>query len=82
VYEGGLQLEIKTNIDIALLDYVILSQTSKEVMLVFSNEQKSCMHMILEQDWQEFFTYLKLRWITFNPNKTLRVYGVPEKSLI
>lgn len=28
VYEGGLKLEVKTNIDIELLDYVILSTTS------------------------------------------------------
>ena len=38
--------------------------------------------MILEQDWQEFFDFLKLRWITFNPNKTLKVYGVQDKSLM
>lgn len=82
VYEGGLKLEVKTNIDIAMLDSVILSKTSNEVMLCFNNPQKSQLHMILQQDWQEFFDFLKLRWITFNPNKTLKVYGVNEKSLM
>ena len=38
--------------------------------------------MLLEQDWQTFFDLLKVRWIVFNPNKTLKVYGVHEKSLI
>ncbi len=82
VYEGGLKLEVKTNIDIELLDYVILSHTSSEVMLVFNNQQRSCLHMILEQDWETFFDYLKLRWIKFNPEKTLKVFGVQDKSLI
>ncbi len=48
VYEGGLRLEVKTNIDISMLDYVILSTTSIEVMLVFNNQQKSQLHMVLE----------------------------------
>ena len=51
-------------------------------MLVFRNQQRSCLHMILESDWQTFFDYLKLRWVVFNPNNTLKVYGVTEKSLI
>jgi hypothetical protein len=38
--------------------------------------------MILESDWETFFDYLKLRWVTFNSDKTLKVYGVEEKSLI
>jgi len=82
VYEGGLDLEVKTNIDIKMLDYLILSTTTNEVMLVFNNQQKSQLHMVLESDWQEFFDFMKLRWITFNPNKTLKVYGVPDKSLM
>jgi hypothetical protein len=30
----------------------------------------------------EFFDLLKLRWVNFNPDKTLKVYGVQEKSLV
>lgn len=47
IYEGGLKLEKKSNIAIKLLDYVIISKTSQEIMLCFDNNQKSCMHMIL-----------------------------------
>lgn len=82
IYEGGLKLEKKSNIAVKLLDYVIISKTSQEVMLCFDNNQKSCMHMILPQSWGEFFDFLKLRWAQFNPEKTLKVFGVPEKSLI
>ena len=84
VYEGGLKLEVKSNIDIKYLDYVIKSchPQSNEYMLCFNNKQKSNMHMILHLDWQEFFDYLKLRWVKFNPEKTLKVFGVPEKSLM
>ena len=47
-------------------------------MLVFNNKQKSNMHVIMADDWDEFFVYLKLRWVNFNPDKTLKVFGVPE----
>lgn len=40
------------------------------------------MHVVMQEDWDEFFTYLKLRWVNFNPDKTLKVFGVPEKSLM
>ena len=86
VYEGGLELSIKSNIDIKYLHYVIksMSPNSKEVMLCFNNKNKSNMHLILdnESDWQDFFDFLKLRWVCFNPDKTLKVFGVPEKSLM
>ena len=82
VYEGGLKLEVKSNIDIKFLDYIIISQTSKEIMLCFDNDYKSCMHLIIEVDWNEFFDFLKLRWVKFNPEKTLKVFGVQEKSLM
>jgi len=53
VYEGGLKLEMKSNIDIKYLDYVIISlhKESKEVMLCFNTKKKSCMHMIFLNDW-------------------------------
>jgi len=51
-------------------------------MLCFNNRQKSCMHMVLNEDFYEFFDLLKLRWINFNPNKTMKVFGVPEKTLL
>ena len=58
-----------------------MSMNSKEVMLCFSDKSKN-MHCIMEQDWKEFFDFLKLRWITFNPNTTLKCYGVQDKSLM
>ena len=84
VYEGGLNLEVKSILDIKYLHYVIksLSPGSNELMLCFDNKQKSCMYIILEEDLQDFFDFLKLRWVSFNADKTLKVYGVPEASLM
>lgn len=71
-------------LDIKFLDYVIKGQhpDSKEIMLCFNNRQRSIMHMILNEDLEEFFDLLKLRWINFNGNKTLKVYGVPEGTFL
>jgi len=84
VYEGGLELEVKSILDIKYLHYVIKSTQaqSKEVMLCFNNKQKSNMHLIMHGDFQELFDFLKLRWVSFNKDKTLKVFGVPEKSLM
>ncbi len=84
IYEGGLELEVKSILEIKYLHYVIksLAPGSNELMLCFDNKQKSCMYIILEEDLQEFFDLLKLRWVTFNADKTLRVYGVQEASLM
>ena len=84
VYEGGFELEVKSCIDIKYLEYIIKSshEKSNEILLQFNNKKRSCMHMILNEDLQEFYDLLKLRWATFNPNKTLKVYGVPEISLM
>ena len=84
VYEGGLDLEVKSCIDIKFLEYIIKSthEKSNEILLQFNNKKRSCMHMILNEDLQEFYDLLKLRWATFNPNKTLKVFGVPEMSLM
>ena len=85
IYEGGLELEVKSILDIKYLHYVIVSlhqPESNEIMLVFNNKQKSNMHVVMKDDWDTFFTYLKLRWVNYNPDKTLKVFGVPEKSLM
>ena len=84
IYEGGLELELKSVLDIKYLDYVIKNakEEANEIMLCFNNKQKSCMHMVLQEDLEEFFDLLKLRWINFNPNKTLKVFGVPENTLL
>jgi hypothetical protein len=84
VYEGGLELSVKSSLDIKLLSYVIKSVQpgSNEIMLCFDNKNKSCMYIILEEDLDEFFDLLKLRWVNFNPDKTLKVYGVNMKSLV
>mmetsp|Transcript_4066 Transcript_4066/g.6087 ORF Transcript_4066/g.6087 Transcript_4066/m.6087 type:complete len:144 (-) Transcript_4066:1288-1719(-) len=84
IYEGGLELEVKSILDIKYLDYVIKTNgdTANEIMLCFNNRQKSCMHLVLNEDLDEFFDLLKLRWINFNGNKTLKVFGVPENTLL
>ena len=79
-YEGVLKLEIKSMLDIQVLSYIIKSTQpdANEMMLCFSNKNKSCIHVVLQEDMQEFFDLLKLRWAFFNPNKTLKVFGVPS----
>ena len=71
-------------LDIKYLHYVIKSmhKDSKELMMVFNNKAKSNMHIILDEELDEFFDLLKLRWALFNPDKTLKVFGVPEASLM
>ena len=51
-------------------------------MLVFNNKGRSNMHIILEEELAEFFDLLKLRWALFNPDKTLKVFAVPEAALL
>ena len=51
-------------------------------MLIFNNRGKSNMHIILDEELGEFFDLLKLRWALFNPEKTLKVFNVPEESLL
>ena len=82
IYDGVLELEIKSMLDIKYLHYAIVSQKSNEMMLVFNNRGKSNMHIILEEELGEFFDLLKLRWALFNPDKTLKVFCVPEDSLL
>ena len=67
LYEGGLELEMKSSLDIKYLSYVIKSMdpASQEVMLCFCNKNKSTMHLILEEDFQTFFDLLKLRWVHY-----------------
>ena len=40
------------------------------------------MHLILDEDMDIFFALLKLRWVNFNPDKTLKVFGVRDQSLL
>ena len=82
IYDGVLELEIKSMLDIKYLHYAIVSQKSNEMMLVFNNRGKSNMHIILEEELGEFFDLMKLRWALFNPDKTLKVFCVPEDSLL
>ena len=82
LYDGVLDLEIKSMLDVKYLHYAIISQKSNELMLVFNNRGKSNMHIILDEELGEFFDLLKLRWALFNPDKTLKVYAVPEESLM
>ena len=84
VYDGVLELELKSMLDIKYLHYVIKSmhKDSKELMMIFNNKAKSNMHIILDEELDEFFDLLKLRWALFNPDKTLKVFGVPDSSLM
>ena len=84
LYDGVLELEIKSMLDVKYLHYVIRSSKkgNNEMMLCFNNKGKSNMHIILEEEPGEFFDLLKLRWALFNPDKTLKVFDVPESSLL
>jgi len=85
LYEGGLELEVKSSLDIRYLSYVIKSVAAgseNEIMLCFSNKHKSTMHCILEDDMSIFLDLLKLRWVNFNPDKTLKVFGVKDSNLL
>ena len=84
LYDGVLELEIKSMLDIKYLHYVIRSahKNSNELMLCFNNKGKSTMHIVLNEELGEFFDLLKLRWGNMNPDKTLKVFAVPEQSLL
>ena len=75
---------MKSSLDIKFLHYVIKSvyPGSNELMLCFNNKNKSCMYVVLDEDKDEFFDLLKLRWVNFNPDATLKVFGVKQKSLV
>ena len=54
-------------------------------MLLFNNKQRSCMHVVLEGDDdepEEFYNLLKLRWTTFNPEARLKVYSVASGDMV
>ena len=36
------------------------------------------MHLLMLGNPVEFIDFLKLRWVTFNPKKTLKVFAVPD----
>ena len=40
------------------------------------------MHLILEDDMPILFDLLKLRWVNFNPDKTLKVFAVKDGTLL
>jgi len=85
LYEGGLELEKVSSLDIRYLSYVIKSlaaASTNELMLCFNNKHKSTMHLILEEDMSIFFDLLKLRWVNYNPDKTLKVFGVNDSNLL
>ena len=84
LYDGVLELEIKSMLDIKFLHYAIRSKQKNcnELMLIFNNKGKSCMQIILDENLSEFFDLLKLRWASFNPQKTLKVFAVPDTSLL
>lgn len=82
-----MDLEIKTKLEIKVLEYIIrpssiLGVIGNERILSFTNNRKSCLHLELLGDPEEFISLLKLRWSWFNPNKTLKVFAVPSDSLI
>ena len=40
------------------------------------------MHLMVDSDVEEFFAFSKMRWTNMNPDKTLKVYGVKDESLL
>jgi len=64
------------------LEYIIrpaatLGVIGNERILSFINNRRSCLHVELLADPEEFISLLKLRWPIFNPKKTLKVFAVP-----
>ena len=86
VYEGVLDLELKSKLEIKCLHFIIKSATRpNEIMMFFNNKQRSCMHVIMlgeEGEPEEFYNLLKLRWTSLNPEKRLRVFAVPGPELM
>ena len=82
-----MDLQIKTKLEIKVLEYIIrptsvLGVIGNERILSFINNRRSCLHVELLGDPEEFISLLKLRWCWFNPNKTLKVFAVPSDSII
>lgn len=81
VYEGVLDLELKSKLEIRQLHYVIkCNEKDNVLMLFFANKSKSCMHILLEGGDDEpntFYDLLKLRWATLNPEQRLKIFVVP-----
>ena len=82
IYEGVMDLQIKTQLELKCLEYIIrpaatLGVIGNERILSFINNRRSCLHVELLADPEEFISLLKLRWPIFNPKKTLKVFAVP-----
>ena len=86
VYEGVLDLELKSKLEVKCLHFILKSAANPaELMLFFNNKQRSCMHVVLNgagDEPEEFYNLLKLRWTSFNPEKRLFIYSVPAKELM
>jgi hypothetical protein len=65
-----------------LISIGLLGIIGNERILSFTNNRRSCLHVELLGDPEEFISLLKLRWSWFNPNKTLKVFAVSPDSMI
>ena len=60
---------------------IIKSTVSSEVVLVFPNAKDLRMQNLSEQQKTDLQTFILMRYVNKCPNKTLMIYGVPQKSL-
>ena len=60
---------------------IIKSTLSTEVVLVFPNAKDLRMIGLTAQQVTELQSVIQLRYVNKCPNKTLEIYGVPQKSL-
>lgn len=70
--------EIRKKVHISALVYIIKSLSSNEVLLYFN--QGFDMRLVFDSR-EDFLNLVKLRFASFMPQKTLKVYGVPFNSL-
>ena len=83
IHDGVTDLEVKSNLEIKTLEYIVRpvrleGQICYEYLLCFSNKNASCMHLVMLSNPKEFIDLLKLRWVKFNPKKTLKVFAVSQ----
>ena len=61
--------------------YVIKSLESNEFIMNFTNVQEKIDVRLVMQSRDDMLTMLQMRFINLNPMPTLKIYGVPNKSL-
>lgn len=60
---------------------IIKSTISSEVVLIFPNAKDLRMDGLTDNQVTDLQSVIQLRYVNKCPNKTLQIYGVPNKSL-